>query len=454
MRFTLHCVSGDGTTKTKLFYDNQTSALEDENGQSVVPVMLSESGVDAVAVSADAPGSKTSPKTLKISLGLSCNYECNYCSQRFVPHADQTNPDDVEPFLAQLRENLSGPPNHIEFWGGEPFVYWKTLKPLAERLREMYPKASFNIITNGSLIDDEKIDWLDRLGFSVGISHDGPGYHARGADPLDDPEKRAAIMALYARFKPQGRISINCMMHADNPSRAAVQDWLKARFGDDVVIGEGAFIDPYDEGGMAATFKTEAEHVAFRSQALHELRYNSLTNFSITKDKLRDFARSIATGRRASVLGQKCGMDRSDKLAVDLHGNVLTCQNVSAVSKAPNGRANKIGELSKLSEVKLDTATHWSKRSDCPRCPVLQLCKGSCMFLEGPLWDAGCDAAFSDNLPFFVAAIEHLTGFVPYYIEGGREDRSDIFGHVHGVKEVPQKRVIKIHQVVPATVGA
>lgn len=445
MRFTLHCVAGDGSKKT-LYYDNQTSALEDEDGQSMVPVTLGAAGVQAFSMSAANPARKTSPRTLKISLGLSCNYECSYCSQRFVPHAEQTNPDSIEPFLAQLRENLTAPPQRIEFWGGEPFVYWKTMKPLAERLREMYPNVGFGIVTNGSLLDEEKIDWLDRMGFGVGISHDGPGYHVRGADPLDDPEKRAAIMSLYARFKPQGRVSINSMIHSGNQSRAEVQAWLRERFGNDVIIGEGAFIDPYDEGGLASTLQSAAEHIAFRSQALHEIRVSALTSFSVTKDKLRDFSRSILTGRRAETLGQKCGMDKADKLAVDLHGNVLTCQNVSAVSTAPNGRSNKIGELSKLSEVRLDTSTHWSNRKDCPSCPVLQLCKGACMFLEGPLWDSGCDAAFSDNLPFFVAAIEHMTGYAPTYIDGDfRTDRKDIFGAVNGVPKSDKPRVIPIH---------
>ena len=51
------------------------------------------------------------------------------------------------------------------------------------------------------------------------------------------------------------------------------------------------------------------------------------------------------------------------------------------------------------------------------------------MFLEGSLWDAGCDNAYSDNIPFLVASVEYLTGFAPYYIEGDfREDRKDIFG--------------------------
>lgn len=442
----IHAVRPDGQQIT-LQYDNQTSSLTWADGMPVIPVKVGKFR-DATAVSVDRPGRKGAVRTLKISLGLSCNYECSYCSQRFVPHADSTNPDDIEQFIAQLTGALIEPLERIEFWGGEPLVYWKTLKPLAERLRQLHPNAHFNIITNGSLLDAEKNEWLDRLGFGVGLSHDGPGYHARGADPLDDPEKRAAIMDLYGRLHPQGRISINVMLHADNRSRAHVQAWLQERFGQDVRIGEGSFIDPYDDGGLASTFQTPADHISFRAMAFKELRLGMASNFGVAQQKVMDFVKSIQTARPASALVQKCGMDKADNLAVDLHGNVLTCQNVSAASTAPNGQPHQIGHLSNLQAVKMRTATHWSQRANCASCPVLQLCKGSCMFLEGRLWDAGCDAAYSDNVPFLAAAIEYLTGCLPYYIEGDlREDRKDIFGQVHGVPDAPKKRVIPIQPV-------
>ena len=118
----------------------------------------------------------------------------------------------MAPFVAQLTASLTAPPARIEFWGGEPFVYWKTLKPLAEALRARYPAAHFNIITNGSLLDLDKNAWLEKLGFSVGLSHDGPGYHARGADPLDDPEKLAAIMDLWARLKYPAHLTMKDLM--------------------------------------------------------------------------------------------------------------------------------------------------------------------------------------------------------------------------------------------------
>lgn len=441
--FTIYAMSQDGQ-KVRLLYDNQTSALTWDEGKPVVQAKPSAYRY-AAAVSVDQPGRKGNIRTLKVSLGLSCNYECNYCSQRFVPHAESSNSDDIEPFIAQLTDALIEPPERIEFWGGEPFVYWKTLKPLAERLRQIYPQVSFNIITNGSLLDIEKNEWLDRMGFGVGLSHDGPGYHARGSDPLDDPEKRAAIMDLYARLNPQGRISVNAMLHADNRSRAHVQAWLQERFGQDVRIGEGSFIDPYDDGGLASTFQTTADHISFRAMSYKELRMGTVASFSIGQQKIMDFVQSIRTARPASALGQKCGMDKADNIAVDLHGNVLTCQNVSATATAPNGQPHGIGRLSNLQAVKMRTATHWSKRKDCPSCPVLQLCKGSCMFLEGKRWDAGCDTAFSDNVPFLAAAIEYLTGCIPFYIDGDfRSDRKDIFGQVNGVVEKKTRRVISI----------
>ena len=441
--FRIYVIKPDGT-EDSLVYNNQTSSLAWSNGQSVVPVKA-RAWRDATVVAKDQPGRKGNVRVLKISLGLLCNYACTYCSQRFVHHADQTNPEDVGAFLNSLTDALIEPPERIEFWGGEPLVYWKTLKPLAERLRAMYPKAQFSMITNGSLLDADKNAWIDRLGFSVGLSHDGPGYHARGADPLDDPQKRAAIFDLYARLKPEGRISINAMIHANNPSRAHVQAWLRERFGEDVVIGEGAFIDPYDEGGLASTFQTSGERVTFSAYAFRELRAGAVTSFDIGRKKIMDFVESVAQGRPASTLGQKCGMDRTDNLAVDLNGNVLTCQNVSAAAVAPNGESHKIGHISQLQAVKMRSATHWSKRDGCSNCPVLQLCKGSCMFLDGPLWTAGCDASYADNVPFLAAGIEFLTGSFPFYIEGDfPQERRDIFGLVSEHSEAKEHRVIPI----------
>ena len=451
-KFLIKLIAPDNTER-ELHYDNQTSRLTWGDLSPVLDIQP-KTFQDATIVSVNQPGHKGLIKTLKISLGLSCNYECSYCNQRFVPHAESTNPEDVNDFLQRLTASLSHAPERIEFWGGEPLVYIKTLIPLAERLRVLYPEAEFLIITNGSLLNLEVNAWLDRMGFVVGLSHDGPGHHARGTDPLDDSQQRAAIMDLYARLHPKGRISINTMISRHNPSRAAVQEWMQARFGADVIIGEGAFIDPYDDGGLDALFRNLPEHILFRRQAFDDLRSGSASRFDLASRKTMDFVNSIQQGRPASSLGQKCSMDRSDHLAVDLKGHVLTCQNVSAAAMAPNGEPHAIGTLNDLSDVQMKSSTHWRARKNCSNCPVLQLCKGACMFLDGPLWHAACDAAYSDNIAFFAFGITLLTGCVPIYIEGDfPQDRKDIFGVVQGLaNDVPNvkhksNRVISIRAI-------
>lgn len=405
----------DGVER-EFFYDNITSSLKDSDGNDVVQGE-SRSFVKAVAVSKDAPGKKVSPRKLKISLGLSCNYSCEYCSQRFVPHEGETNKEDVQPFMDGLDGWVKTPPEIIEFWGGEPLVYIKTLIPLAEALREKYPDAVFTMITNGSLLNPEINQWLYKMGFNIGISHDATGQSVRGPDPFDDEESRQGIIGLYALLKPEGRISFNTMMHDGNRSRADVQKFWVERFGPSVDIGEGAFIDPYDEGGYASSLKSGVDQVEYRIRAMAEIRQGMVGNFSVVRGKLRDFMSSLIERRDAYSLGQKCAMDRADNIAVDLKGNVLTCQNVSSTSVSMNGESHKIGHVSEFDKIALKTATHWSKRSHCTTCPVLQLCHGSCMFLEGPLWDAGCNNSYSDNIPYFAGTIEHLTGFMPYRIE-------------------------------------
>tara|TARA_R110001592_G_scaffold64194_1_gene197395 strand:- start:4137 stop:4547 length:411 start_codon:yes stop_codon:yes gene_type:complete len=98
-------------------------------------------------------------------------------------------------------------------------------------------------------------------------------------------------------------------------------------------------------------------------------------------------------------------MDREDTIAVNLMGEVTTCHNVSAGDPHHN-----LGNVRDLDAVRLDTAHHHQARDECRSCPVVQLCKGSCMFLEGKYWQAACDVSFTYNTAMLAAALYYLTG--------------------------------------------
>ena len=237
------------------------------------------------------------------------------------------------------------------------------------------------------------------------------------------------------------------MMNRSNTSRAAVQQFFEALVSPDVEhlsIGEGGIVDAYDEGGVAQSLKTSQEAAAYRNQSFGEIRTGRTSRFSsAVGDRIVGFVNSLKLRRPVSMVGQKCGMEQRDVIAVDLHGNVLTCQNVSSVSVNPAGVSHRIGHVSDLDAVELKSGTHWSDRAECPTCPMIHICKGACLFLSGPLWETSCDNAYSDAVPIFAAGIEYLTGLVPIRIDGPhRADRRELWT---AQVSNPQRRLIPIN---------
>ena len=161
---------------------------------------------------------------------------------------------------------------------------------------------------------------------------------------------------------------------------------------------------PYEETGMGLSLRSETESRLFRQAFVRELSDGSALGSLNIREKLQDFFLSLAKGRPSCALTQRCGMDREDTLAVDLHGNVLTCQNTAA------GDGHAIGHVSDLGNAILDTARHWLTRDECRCCPVIQLCKGGCMRLEGERWQQACRNSFIYNIVLLKAAVGVLVG--------------------------------------------
>jgi uncharacterized protein len=457
----------DGDTKT-FYYDNIANVLKDADGNVFE---YPENQRPKIVAKPYKSFDKNHPlkkskliTTLKIQMGLSCNYSCDYCSQKFVERQPETSKKDIDAFMEKLDvlhfdEDVG---LRVEFWGGEPLVYWKTLKPLAEAIAEKFDswekKPQFGIITNGSILTEEIIDWLMMMNFSVAISHDGPGQFVRGPDPLDDPETKERILDFYRMMKKLGKqFSFNAMLNSKNQSRKEIYDWFVNLTGDEnVILGEGSLVDAYDEDGISNSLITKQEHFEFRKRAFGELYGNEgKIGFRGQLGKIDNFITSVLSHQESKFLGQKCGMDDEHTIAVDLRGNVMTCQNVSSLEISKNGESHHGGTLDDYSNVELKSVTHWSNRKECPECPVLHICKGACMFLDEKFWDISCANAYSDNVALFAAAFTLMTnGYIPTLIKSDTLplDRQDIFGTIFQHEEGTRKKVIPI-KVVKEIVG-
>lgn len=128
---------------------------------------------------------------LSLTLGVTedCNFRCKYCTfSEFYKytrdHSDKymdfpTAKKAIDHFFSLLFLGRRFHPVRkpiIGFYGGEPLLNFKLVKKCVEYVDESYHsfEASYGLTTNGSLMDEEKADWLMEHDFSIAISLDGP----------------------------------------------------------------------------------------------------------------------------------------------------------------------------------------------------------------------------------------------------------------------------------------
>ena len=407
--YELACRSASGEP-VRLRYAPHASELTDGDGAPLLGDVRPFEYASVDRIAPDAPGWKSREvDTLKIQLGLGCNYNCGYCNQASaVAGAPVTRTADADRFLATLDQWLVGAPQRIEFWGGEPLVYFAKLQRLVPALRRRFPAAVLFMVTNGSLLDEEVIGFIERWDLHVAVSHDGPGQHLRGPDPFDDPQRAHWLRELWRRRRggELPRVTFNVVLTPANADIATTRRWLAERIrDDDIVLDTEGVVSVYDDRTLNGSGRwSEADYARLHRSIVDGFMTGDALAYLSIRHKAQDFVSSLQRRRPGAALGQKCGMDEPGHLAVDLHGNVMTCQNTGAQGK------HRLGHVSGLEAVALDTATHWSHRECCSHCPVVQLCKGGCMYLDGAHFAQSCENEYRYNRAILEGVLLHLTG--------------------------------------------
>lgn len=112
--------------------------------------------------------------------GTACNWHCKYCLQGKETGFDKKV--DVQAFLKKFIpwfENYMDKMgfDHVDkfqFWGGEPLLYLDTIKQIHEGIKHYKYVRPTRIVTNGSLVDDEFVKWVNDNKIFVNVSyHDG-----------------------------------------------------------------------------------------------------------------------------------------------------------------------------------------------------------------------------------------------------------------------------------------
>lgn len=118
----------------------------------------------------------------KLVLGMtsSCNLNCAYCLSTLEPgeHSRgmtlETGRKAIDLLLRRMVHQRSA---NIVFYGGEPLLQFDTIKEIFNYARQQAllnaKTFTYTVITNGTLLTPEMMDFLSANGFTIGLSLDG-----------------------------------------------------------------------------------------------------------------------------------------------------------------------------------------------------------------------------------------------------------------------------------------
>ena len=114
-------------------------------------------------------------------LTQSCNLRCVYCYGEGGEYGHKGNMEEKTAFQAVdwlIDQSGKAKKIHIGFFGGEPFLNFPLMQKIVDyarkRTHEVGKKVDFHATTNGTLLDEKQINFIQDQDISVMISFDGP----------------------------------------------------------------------------------------------------------------------------------------------------------------------------------------------------------------------------------------------------------------------------------------
>jgi len=138
---------------------------------------------------------------------LRCNEVCRYCHASRASMKETGTDMTIETAEKVVDTILTSPSDtlSIEFQGGEPLVNWDVVRHVVDYANEKADKVGkrlmFSLVTNLSLMDEEKLAWLLDHKIQISTSLDGP------KDLHDSNRKLAGGSAYEDTVKWLGRIN-------------------------------------------------------------------------------------------------------------------------------------------------------------------------------------------------------------------------------------------------------
>ena len=365
MKFNLNVIRN--TERLTWVYDTDNNHVYDEHGKLVNEKII-ENGYDLGGrfTQENNPNTKTfeNLRLFEVLLGFNCNFNCEYCGQ--IPYRDKIpsgNPSEVPAFINMLKELKIEAPNRFSFWGGEPLVYWKTLEVLLPAMKELWPDSTCNLITNGSLLTKDKIDFFKKYNVGLTVSYDCCEETARSTNIGRDPKIVECLKYAYEQLGDA--LAIWVTITPGNTDFKRIENHLDSLIGKVRIIynplkciSQNGMYTPEEEKNI--------EQKMFDIVNSGDPRFN----FGTVDYHIQMLIHRLLSHAPLERATSHCQFPYSHGILASLDGSVWNCQ----------VRPEKIGTLYDIPQGKVSATglNDWTNYEYCYKCPYIHNCGGSC----------------------------------------------------------------------------
>ena len=335
------------------------------------------------------------PLRLVILLGSKCQLHCDYCFQQnssnHIP-VDNFTPSKIEDFMKSLRKFDLSNISHVTLWGGEPLLYFKTIKQLVPRIRQEYPHfKNFFISTNGLLLNQETLEWLYENGIGMQISDDGKNQD-RGLKAIQEFPRIRSFVKSFLETHPDMHVKINAVISKNNLDLYQFTKWAMQAYGENIKISFNVLHTPVEDKDI-----TNNSLYRFTDKQLQLVFTSTFKTFTELTPSVRSrydvyLHRLLKLGNIDTV----CLSGRNAQLNVDVNGDTYVC------NEFPFKQTRKFIKT--------------NDRIKCNDCLVKNLCGGSCPLISDKNVYCLCDLSFAFYYGIFCAIVHNTTGLDVYDI--------------------------------------
>ena len=305
-------------------------------------------------------------RTLYLMMGFNCNFRCRHCIQdgcNTIIREESVISQDTIDYLNRLIDIRPDSYNKIRlmFWGGEPLLYWKIIKEVISMFGD---KFKYSMVTNGSLLTQDKVNFINEHEISVALSYDGENTEkVRRINILQDKSK----LDLFKQIKSK---SVCAVISAYNYDYQKMFDHIDKLIDKDIRIFFENILVTWEMPKDLYSFDLEDYRNKLHQLAIQAKQDILSMKLSRAVDFFFKYLQDICNINKEDSYTLHCGQ-MYRVINLDLKGNLYSCHNM----------CNPIGTVKDDRISLVLRQDKWVERNipkTCMNCQYYPLCKGGC----------------------------------------------------------------------------